>query len=256
MSIDATGKPEQTGGTGGYNPEDFEGDDTFFLETLESMLNRLVEEGKMLDMTLVQKLFSGEVAIADVLGLEPEQLEAVYGMAYRFYQGGEYEKAATIFKVLMMIDPEEVKYYEGLAASLLMQERTTDAIGVYLAASVIDPENPKLPFYRAQCNIQDEDWIAAEKALQKTIHLIDEKLKKVEEGGQSEQKDQLIQMKEKALMLLETVTPKAAEENPMKYEVNQEEADKLGKKALEDDTLLSMAYEQSKKPPPSIDENE
>lgn len=202
-------------------------------ETLESLLERLAQSGQAAVLAISEKIFSGKVSIIEALGLEPEQIEGVYGMAVRFYEGGEYEQAEKFFKLLMMLDPEDVRYQLGLAACRMMQEEYGDAISVYIMAAVIDPDNPEIPLRRAECNCKREEWIPAGKALEKALELM----------GDDEKYTLL---RERAQVLLDSIKDKIKEDDPMRYEVDHELAMAAGQKIFENDTMRSAIFGNEK----------
>lgn len=82
--------------------------------------------------------------VADLVGITPEQMEALYSLAYQNYVTRNFEDALKVFKVLVLYDQGERKYTMGLAATYQELGEYEKAANVYSIACVqsglIDPE--------------------------------------------------------------------------------------------------------------------
>ena len=78
-----------------------------------------------------EQLAQGKMRIRDVLQIPEKHLEMLYTIAYNFYQDNKIEQASKIFTMLCTYDPVEVKYWEGLGATLKLLKKHNEAICVY-----------------------------------------------------------------------------------------------------------------------------
>lgn len=111
-------------------------------EQFEALVHRLKDE-----------LLQGNT-VKEVLQLRTEELESIYGVAYHKYRFGEYERAAALFRYLVLLDSTSYKYILGLAASLHRLEQYEPAANHYLLASFYEPGNPIPYFHGAECFLQ------------------------------------------------------------------------------------------------------
>lgn len=95
--------------------------------------------------------------VADVkenTGVSQEQLEALYNIAYNFYERGLYEKAFDIFKMLVIFDQSSYKFNFGSAACLQMMGEYLRAIQVYFGCALLDEISPDPYFYALECSLK------------------------------------------------------------------------------------------------------
>lgn len=97
----------------------------------------------------------------DAMKIDQKALDMLYDLAYQHYDGGNYKNALLLFVFLSGIDPKNVKYRMGIAASLHMNKQFQEAIDAYLICASLDPKNP-LPFYHmSDCFVQLKDLFRA-----------------------------------------------------------------------------------------------
>jgi len=66
-------------------------------------------------------LIEGE-SMKDLLGLNEQVVEGIYGQAYRLYNAGKYKEASQLFRLLVVLNGTEAKYSMGLAACFHMMK--------------------------------------------------------------------------------------------------------------------------------------
>jgi type III secretion system low calcium response chaperone LcrH/SycD len=144
-------------------------------EALEKSVSKVADEvtnvateglGKICQSLLVE----GN-SVQDLLGLKPEQVEGVYGQAYRLFNNGQYEQAKEIFRLLCTMDLQEPKYPLGVAACLHMEKKYTLAVLMYQSALILDPKNPVPHYHSADCYMQEQQWEPAIESLKEAIKL-------------------------------------------------------------------------------------
>ena len=102
--------------------------------------------------TLVRELIEGKRTLQQVKGLSDEQMEAIYAMAYQYYQFGKYDQAIEMFNLLGMFNPFESKYWMGLAACLQQSKQFDKAQQVYaVAAMTSEPKDPVPHLHAGEC---------------------------------------------------------------------------------------------------------
>ena len=101
---------------------------------------------------LMAALLSGKT-FSDLHGFDENSLEAVYHFAYTMYEGGQLDKAITLFKFLCFQDHLSPKFFLGLAACQQMQKDYKAAIHSYSYAAVLDVSNPNAPLQAANCHL-------------------------------------------------------------------------------------------------------
>lgn len=108
-------------------------------------------------------------AFKDTLGISDETAEGIYGQAYLLYNTGRYRDAGEIFRLLIMMNSTESKYFIGLAACYHMLKEYQSAGSTYNLASIIDPDNP-IPFFHASdCYLQLGDKVSAASMLEMAV---------------------------------------------------------------------------------------
>ncbi len=104
---------------------------------------------------------------ADMQGVEPQQLEALYALGYQYYNAQNYEDAAKVFQGLCLYEPTEERFFMGLAAceqSLKHYERAADIYSVCCVLSGLT--DPKPMYYAALCLLKANRQADAVTALQ------------------------------------------------------------------------------------------
>lgn len=91
----------------------------------------------------------------------------LYETAYRFYQGGQYEDAQHVFRLLTCLDVRNPNHWMGLASALKMQKKYSDAVDAFSAAALLEKNetNPLPHAYAAECLFALGDLARARQAL-------------------------------------------------------------------------------------------
>ena len=118
----------------------------------------------------VEEFISSGATLKDVRGLSDQEMDAIYAMAYNFYNHGKFEKAEQAFKFLTYYDHLEKKYLLGLAACRQMSGNYAGAVDTYGVATIMDPEDPTGSLHAAECLIAMKD---TERAIQACYTALD-----------------------------------------------------------------------------------
>ena len=105
-----------------------------------------------------------------VTEIDETQMEAVYALAYRHFNHGQYAKAEQLFKFLYSLDHYDSRFPIGLGAARQKQQKYNDAVNAYSAAAGIDIENPVPPLRSAECYMAQQDYELAKKAAKAAIY--------------------------------------------------------------------------------------
>lgn len=124
---------------------------------------------------IAKEIFETGKIPKEALGFSDDRIEAIYGQAYRLYNTGQYMDASHLFRLLMILDATEPKYYIGLAACLHMLKDFSNAAQVYITCSVIDPTSPVPFFHASDCYIQLRDRPSAIFMLEMAVQRAGEK---------------------------------------------------------------------------------
>lgn len=109
------------------------------------------------------------ISVKDSLGVNADTLEQMYTYGHKLFSTQKYEDAAKLFQMLYLLDPLDTRYALAIGASYQMAKKYDNAIGWYLALSLIDEETP-LPFYYiSDCFLKLDHPIASHEFLNKTI---------------------------------------------------------------------------------------
>ncbi|MBN1914895.1 MAG: SycD/LcrH family type III secretion system chaperone [Parachlamydiales bacterium] len=114
--------------------------------------------------------------------LTQEENISLYAQGYAFYQQGQYEKGAEIFKILTLHDPMEEKFFKGLASCYQMQGFFEKATESWAICALLDKNDPYPHFHAAECLISLGEKNDAIKALLEAKKRLSTKNKKQLEG--------------------------------------------------------------------------
>ncbi|MGR6872162.1 SycD/LcrH family type III secretion system chaperone [Pseudomonas sp. HK3] len=90
--------------------------------------------------------------IQEMKGINTEQMEALYGIAYNYYSAEKLEDAIRTFSMLAMLNPYESKYWKGLGASLQVNKAYEKAAEAYgMAATTAGIHDPTPHFHAGEC---------------------------------------------------------------------------------------------------------
>ncbi len=89
--------------------------------------------------------------LKELKGVTNEELEAVYSLAFSYYQTGKYDDAEKLFQLLVLFDHLNAKYWFGLGAVQQALKNYQDAVVSYGYCSFLNLENPKPQLHAAEC---------------------------------------------------------------------------------------------------------
>ncbi|HCH4197223.1 SycD/LcrH family type III secretion system chaperone VcrH [Vibrio parahaemolyticus] len=91
-----------------------------------------------------------------------DTIEHIYAVGYNFFQSGKIEQAAKVFQLLSMLDHYQARFFIGLGAARQELGEYLQAIDAYSYAALVDINDPRPPFYSAECHLKLEQLTEAE----------------------------------------------------------------------------------------------
>lgn len=92
--------------------------------------------------------------------------EKLYSIAYGKYQAGEYGQAAEMFTQLVLHDPHEVRFWNGLAGAKQMDHDFQGALRAWGVMSLLGNHPPEAHYHAAECCLSLGEIEEAKKALE------------------------------------------------------------------------------------------
>jgi len=111
-------------------------------------------------------LIQGEATLKQLKGVTNDELEAVYSLAYGYYQTGKFEEAHKLFQFLVLFDHLNAKFWFGLGAVQQAEKNFKDAVVSYGYCSFLKLDNPKPQLHAAECFLAMGDKRGAASALE------------------------------------------------------------------------------------------
>lgn len=91
--------------------------------------------------------------LAQVYGLQDQELEAVYALGFNFYNQARWLDALKVFSFLVAHNHFERRYQVARAACLQMLKQYDEALKAYVIAHVMDITDPLVALHIAECLI-------------------------------------------------------------------------------------------------------
>lgn len=78
-------------------------------------------------------------------------------MAYGLYRNGNYADARDFFRFLSIVKANDRRHWLGLGACSQMMKNYSTAIESYSVAALLNPNDPYVHFYAAECTYHSGD---------------------------------------------------------------------------------------------------
>jgi len=112
-----------------------------------------------------ESLLKDGATMKELKGISNEELEAVYSLAFGYYQTGRYDDALKLFQFLVLFDHLNAKFWFGLGAVQQVKKDYKNALASYGYSSFLDIQNPKPQLHSAECFIALGDKVNALSAI-------------------------------------------------------------------------------------------
>jgi secretion system chaperone SscA len=107
------------------------------------------EKGKYEE--LMMQIIMHNKSPMEAMGFDKEMIEHMYAYGYRLYNHGNYKKAREVFSGLMILQPDDARFYLGQAACYQRLEDWEKAAAAYNTSSALDQKSPMPLFYMFEC---------------------------------------------------------------------------------------------------------
>ena len=114
----------------------------------------------------VKAIIKDNATLKQLKGVTNAELEAVYSLAFGYYQTGKYEEAHKLFQFLVLFDHVNAKYWFGLGAGQQALKDCQNAAVSYGYCSFLKLDNPKPQLHAAECFLALGDKRSAASALE------------------------------------------------------------------------------------------
>ncbi len=94
---------------------------------------------------------ANNATLKELQGITNAELEAVYSLAFGYYQTGKYDEAGKLFQFLVLFDHLNPKFWLGMGAVQQVKKDYKGAITSYAYGSFLDLTNPKPQLHAAEC---------------------------------------------------------------------------------------------------------
>ena len=91
------------------------------------------------------------LTMAQILGINGNELEALYTLGSKKYESGEYKAAQDIFVMLCRLDPLTGRNFRALGAVLQMDKKYDRALKAYATAVSLDMDDAAASLHAGEC---------------------------------------------------------------------------------------------------------
>lgn len=123
----------------------------------------------------VGEVFLGEKTVGDIKKISQDELESLYTVGHTFYSQGKFDKAANIFRFLVMYNHFEVRYVIALGGALQMLGDYEGALNAYGQGHSMDPDDPSILMHVSACFLALNDLTNATSSLNTVLFLFEDK---------------------------------------------------------------------------------
>ncbi|MEI2740862.1 MAG: SycD/LcrH family type III secretion system chaperone [Candidatus Competibacter sp.] len=100
---------------------------------------------------IVEHFLATGGTLGEMRGLNRQDFETLYSVAYHLFNQGKYDDAENIFKFLCFYNHLEKKNWMGLGSSRQMRKDFDGAIQAYSFLALLDVANPYPPLHAGDC---------------------------------------------------------------------------------------------------------
>ncbi|MCF7729196.1 MAG: tetratricopeptide repeat protein [Chthoniobacterales bacterium] len=112
--------------------------------------------------------------------ISSRQIESLYALGFELYGAGEFEKAADLFRLLCLYDPEKPRNWIALGGANQQRRAYQSAIAAFGMASFQDPLSPEPRLYAAHSFIDLKELPAALEVTKQALQLCENREDKKE----------------------------------------------------------------------------
>lgn len=112
----------------------------------------------------IQAVLAGK-GCADAAGIDHAELEKIYAVAHRLYQGEQYDRALPLFGRLVLLNPADMRFSMGAGACYQMLGRFELALQCYAVVASQPFADPMCMIHVTHCLLQLEKYTEAQECL-------------------------------------------------------------------------------------------
>lgn len=109
-----------------------------------------IEEKKEHAKVLV-KIFEKGMTAKQAMNISDEDVSVIYSYAYQLFNSGKYAEACELFKMLLVLDPQEAGFASALAACYHKMKDYETAMIMYMTHAQLSPFDPVPLLYSYDC---------------------------------------------------------------------------------------------------------
>ena len=83
--------------------------------------------------------------------LKQEDIDTLYQLGFGLYQSGEYERAESVFRKIVVAKPLSLKYWKSFASSLQLAKKHEEALLPWSMLCIFDDTEPSYHMRAAEC---------------------------------------------------------------------------------------------------------
>ena len=121
-----------------------------------------VEDNFFASDDLIKKLFVMQEVMKSKMNYTKESYENMYAYGYNFFTAGQFDKAKDVFKMLVILEPKNIKGFIALGGCFQKLEQFEAAMNIYRSGTYVDPENPVVCMNLGLCHMNLDELPAAE----------------------------------------------------------------------------------------------
>ncbi len=136
---------------------------------MEEAISKVSADMKEKVKTLAEDMYKKGKSPKEAMGFTDEMAEGIYSFGYRLYSNGKYSEAAPIFRLLILLDPTQLKYLLGMAACFHMLKEYQSAATTYSLCCIVDTNDPMAAYHASDCYLHLNEIPTAMRSLQVAI---------------------------------------------------------------------------------------
>lgn len=141
--------------------------------SIEERIPNAPPEMKQMTEDALYKIIVLHKTRMEAMGVTKAEIEKAYREAYNNFQGGKYDEAIKLFRMLEIVDPGNYRYAFAIGAALQYQKKYIPAAGSYIEASKLDRMNPIPRYHLYDCFLKANQPFAALWAITEAVLLAD-----------------------------------------------------------------------------------
>ena len=110
--------------------------------------------------------FAAGKTVAEMRGLSPDEVEAIYSLGYTYYQVGKLDEAEKVFRFVCFMDHLDSKYWLALGAVLQSKRQLDEAVKVYANILLMNMNESRAYYRIAECKLALGNRAEAKEALE------------------------------------------------------------------------------------------